>query len=155
MTTQPIPEVAESNIREHLQKLQNYRESILRQVRRVIVGQDAVVNVVLIVLLVGGHTLITGLPGLAKTLLVKTVAGALGLTFRRIQFTPDLMPADITGTDIIEEDIQTGHRSWSFVPGPVFANVILADEINRTPPKTQADMMEAMHEKSVTVLGKT
>ncbi|HLA40753.1 MAG TPA: MoxR family ATPase [Candidatus Glassbacteria bacterium] len=148
-------EITEANLREHLKKLHDYRDAILRQVRRTIVGQDEVVHQVLIVLLVGGHTLITGLPGLAKTLLVKTVAGALGLTFRRIQFTPDLMPADITGTDIIEEDIQTGHRTWNFVPGPIFANVILADEINRTPPKTQAALLEAMQEKSVTVLGKT
>jgi MoxR-like ATPase len=154
MTTQPI-EIAENNIREHLQKLQNYRESILRQVRRVIIGQDEVVNQVLVVLLVGGHALITGLPGLAKTLLVRTVATALGLTFNRIQFTPDLMPADITGTDIIEEDVTTGHRTWKFVPGPVFSNVLLADEINRTPPKTQSALLEAMQEYSVTVLGKT
>ncbi|MBI4459264.1 MAG: AAA family ATPase, partial [Acidobacteria bacterium] len=147
--------IAESNVREHLQRLQSYRDAILQQVRRTIVGQEEVVNLVLTVLLVGGHTLITGLPGLAKTLLVKTVAGTLGLTFRRIQFTPDLMPADITGTDIIEEDITTGHREWKFVPGPVFANVILADEINRTPPKTQAALLEAMQEGSVTVLGKT
>ena len=155
MTTQPIPEIAESNIREHLKKLQDYREAILRQVRRVIVGQDEVVHQVLIVLLVGGHALITGLPGLAKTLLVKSVATALGLSFNRIQFTPDLMPADITGTDIIEEDITTGHRKWTFVPGPVFANVLLADEINRTPPKTQSALLEAMQELNVTVLGKT
>ena len=155
MTTQPIPEIAENNIREHLQKLHNYRESILTQVRRVIVGQEEVVNQLLVVLLVGGHALITGLPGLAKTLLVRTVATALGLTFNRIQFTPDLMPADITGTDIIEEDMTTGHRTWKFVEGPVFTNVLLADEINRTPPKTQSALLEAMQEYSVTVLGKT
>jgi MoxR-like ATPase len=155
MTTQPIPEIAENNIREHLQKLQAYRESILHQVRRVIVGQEEVVNQLLVVLLVGGHALITGLPGLAKTLLVRTVASALGLTFNRIQFTPDLMPADITGTDIIEEDMATGHRTWKFVEGPVFTNVLLADEINRTPPKTQSALLEAMQEYSVTVLGKT
>ncbi|MBI3895921.1 MAG: AAA family ATPase [Acidobacteria bacterium] len=155
MSIPTVPEIAESNIREHLQKLQSYRDAILRQVRRTIVGQEDVVNLVLVVLLVGGHTLITGLPGLAKTLLVKTIAGALGLSFRRIQFTPDLMPADITGTDIIEEDITTGHREWKFVPGPVFANVVLADEINRTPPKTQSALLEAMQEGSVTVLGKT
>jgi MoxR-like ATPase len=121
----------------------------------VIIGQDEVVNQVLVVLLVGGHALITGLPGLAKTLLVRTVATALGLTFNRIQFTPDLMPADITGTDIIEEDVTTGRRTWKFVPGPVFSNVLLADEINRTPPKTQSALLEAMQEYSVTVLGKT
>src|SRR4051812_6052824 len=151
MATQSVPEIHEGNIGEHLKKLQLYREAILKQVRRTIVGQDEAVSQVLIVLLVGGHTLITGLPGLAKTLLVKTVAGALGLTFRRIQFTPDLMPADITGTDIIEEDITTGRRKWTFVPGPVFANVLLADEINRTPPKTQSALLEAMQEFNVTV----
>ncbi|MBI2816444.1 MAG: MoxR family ATPase [Acidobacteria bacterium] len=155
MAIQSVPEIHENNVGEHLRKLQEYREAILRQVRRTIVGQDEAVTQVLIVLLVGGHTLITGLPGLAKTLLVKTVAGSLGLSFRRIQFTPDLMPADITGTDIIEEDISTGRRKWTFVPGPVFANVVLADEINRTPPKTQSALLEAMQEFNVTVLGKT
>ncbi|MCH8266298.1 MAG: MoxR family ATPase [Acidobacteria bacterium] len=155
MSLQSIPKIEEGNIREHVQKLQVYRDSILSQVRRTIIGQDEVVHQVLIVLLVGGHTLITGLPGLAKTLLVKTVARALGLSFHRIQFTPDLMPADITGTDIIEEDKSTGHRAWTFVPGPIFAQVILADEINRTPPKTQAALLEAMQEGNVTVLGKT
>jgi MoxR-like ATPase len=107
----------------------------------------------LLTLLVGGHCLITGMPGTAKTLLVRTLATALGLTFKRIQFTPDLMPTDVTGTDIIEEDITTGHRTWTFVPGPLFANVLLADEINRTPPKTQAALLEAMQELSVTVRG--
>ena len=120
-----------------------------------VIGQDEAVHQVLVVLLVGGHTLITGLPGLAKTLLVKSVASALGLMFKRIQFTPDLMPADITGTDIIEEDMATGHRVWKFVPGPIFTQVLLADEINRTPPKTQSALLEAMQEYSVTVLGKT
>jgi len=104
---------------------------------------------------VGGHCLITGMPGTAKTLLVRTLAGALGLTFKRIQFTPDLMPTDVTGTDIIEEDITTGHRRWTFVPGPIFTNVLLADEVNRTPPKTQAALLEAMQEHSVTVRGTT
>ena len=101
----------------------------------------------------GGHCLITGMPGTAKTLMVRTIAQTLGLTFRRIQFTPDLMPSDITGTDIIEEDITTGHRKWTFVEGPIFGNVVLADEINRTPPKTQAAMLEAMQERSCTVRG--
>jgi MoxR-like ATPase len=155
MSLPPTQEITESNIREHLKKLHDYREAILGQVRRSIVGQDEVVNQVLVVLLAGGHALITGLPGLAKTLLVKTVAGTLGLVFHRIQFTPDLMPADITGTDIIEEDITTGRRSWNFVQGPIFSNVLLADEINRTPPKTQSALLEAMQEHSVTVLGKT
>ena len=126
---------------------------IRTEVRKVIVGQDEVVDSLLLTLLVGGHCLITGMPGTAKTLLVRTLAYALGLTFKRIQFTPDLMPTDVTGTDIIEEDITTGHRTWTFVPGPIFANVLLADEINRTPPKTQSALLEAMQEFSVTVRG--
>ncbi len=118
-------------------------------------GQDEVVEQLLITLLVGGHCLITGLPGTAKTLLVRTLASALGLSFKRIQFTPDLMPTDITGTDILEEDQTTGKRTWTFVPGPLFAHVLLADEINRTPPKTQSALLEAMQELSVTVRGNT
>lgn len=128
-------------------------DEIRTEVRKVIIGQDDVVEHLLLTLLVGGHCLITGMPGTAKTLLVRTLAAALGLSFKRIQFTPDLMPTDITGTDIIEEDT-TGHRKWTFVPGPVFANVLLADEINRTPPKTQAALLEAMQEFSTTVRGK-
>ena len=129
--------------------------AIRTQVRKIIVGQDDVVEHLLVTLLVGGHCLITGMPGTAKTLLVRTLANALGLTFKRIQFTPDLMPTDVTGTDIIEEDITTGHRRWTFVRGPIFTNVLLADEINRTPPKTQAALLEAMQEHSVTVRGTT
>ena len=128
-------------------------ERIRAEVRKIIVGQDEVVEHLLLTLLVGGHCLITGMPGTAKTLLVRTLAYALGLTFKRIQFTPDLMPTDVTGTDIIEEDITTGRRTWTFVPGPLFANVLLADEINRTPPKTQSALLEAMQEFSVTVRG--
>jgi MoxR-like ATPase len=128
-------------------------DAIREQVRKLIIGQDEVVEHLLMTLLVGGHCLITGLPGTAKTLLVRTLADALGLTFKRIQFTPDLMPTDVTGTDIIEEDITTGHRTWTFVPGPLFTNVMLADEINRTPPKTQSALLEAMQELSVTVRG--
>ncbi|MDH3371777.1 MAG: MoxR family ATPase [Gammaproteobacteria bacterium] len=124
------------------------------QVGEVIIGQSEVVEHLLVTLLVGGHCLITGMPGTAKTLLVRALAEALGLNFSRIQFTPDLMPTDVTGTDILEEDSATGHRSWTFVGGPVFANVLLADEINRTPPKTQAALLEAMQEGSVTVRGK-
>ncbi|MEJ0099212.1 MAG: MoxR family ATPase, partial [Pseudomonadota bacterium] len=130
-------------------------DSIRREVRKLIVGQDEVVEQLLLTLLVGGHCLITGLPGTAKTLLVRTLASALGLSFKRIQFTPDLMPTDITGTDILEEDQSTGKRTWTFVPGPLFANVLLADEINRTPPKTQSALLEAMQELSVTVRGNT
>ncbi len=133
-----------------------FRTSLQRirdEVRKVIVGQDEVVEHLLITLLVGGHCLITGMPGTAKTLLVKTLATALGLTFKRIQFTPDLMPTDVTGTDIIDDDPATGRRVWTFVQGPLFTNVLLADEINRTPPKTQAALLEAMQERSVTVRG--
>ena len=122
------------------------------EVGRIIVGQDEVVEHLLITLLVGGHCLVTGMPGTAKTLLVRTLADALGLKFDRIQFTPDLMPTDITGTDIIEDD-DNGKRSWRFIPGPIFTNVLLADEINRTPPKTQAALLEAMQEYSATVRG--
>jgi MoxR-like ATPase len=125
----------------------------MEQVRKVIVGQDEVLDQILIALFVGGHCLITGLPGTAKTLMVRTIAQTLGLEFRRIQFTPDLMPADITGTDIIEEDATSGHRRWTFVRGPIFGNVVLADEINRTPPKTQSALLEAMQELSCTVRG--
>ncbi len=138
------------------QRIARFREveaSIVKQVRRVIVGQEEVLEQVMIALFVGGHCLITGLPGTAKTLLVRTLAQTLGLIFKRIQFTPDLMPSDMTGTDIIEEDQATGHRSWTFVPGPVFANVLLADEINRTPPKTQSALLESMQEHRVTVRG--
>jgi MoxR-like ATPase len=130
-------------------------DAIRVEVRKLIVGQDEVVEQLLITLLVGGHCLITGLPGTAKTLLVRTLASALGLSFKRIQFTPDLMPTDITGTDILEEDQTTGKRTWTFVPGPLFAHVLLADEINRTPPKTQSALLEAMQELSVTVRGNT
>lgn len=127
-------------------------DNIRRQVGQVVVGQDEVVEHLLITLLVGGHCLITGMPGTAKTLLVRTLSEALGLQHNRIQFTPDLMPTDITGTDIISED-GSGQRNWSFVPGPIFTNVLLADEINRTPPKTQAALLEAMQENSATVRG--
>lgn len=128
--------------------------NIREQIRGTIVGQDEVVDNLLITLFVGGHCLITGMPGTAKTLLVHTLASALGLGFKRIQFTPDLMPTDITGTDMVEEDQSTGKREWRFIEGPVFTNVLLADEINRTPPKTQAALLEAMQEKTVTVRGK-
>ena len=128
-------------------------DGIRTQVGKVIIGQEEVVDHLLVTLLVGGHCLITGMPGTAKTLLVRTLAIALGLSYKRIQFTPDLMPTDVTGTDIIEEDIATGRRTWTFVPGPIFANVLLADEINRTPPKTQSALLEAMQEFTVTVRG--
>ena len=134
-------------------RFQPVRDDILAQVRQVIVGQEEVLDQILIALFVGGHCLITGLPGTAKTLMVRTISQTLGLVFKRIQFTPDLMPSDITGTDIIEEDPTTGHRRWTFVPGPIFGNILLADEINRTPPKTQSALLEAMQELSCTVRG--
>ena len=133
--------------------MRSSQKRILQELRKVIVGQQEVIEQVLISLYVGGHSLITGLPGLAKTLLVNSIAQTLGLSFKRIQFTPDLMPADITGTEIIEEDRSTGRRRLEFVRGPIFANIILADEINRTPPKTQAALLEAMQERRVTVRG--
>ena len=129
------------------------RERILTEIRKVIVGQDEVIDQVLMALFTGGHCLITGVPGLAKTLLIKTVAQILDLSFKRIQFTPDLMPADITGTEVLDED--AGHRSLRFVKGPIFAQILLADEINRTPPKTQAALLEAMQEYHVTAAGRT
>jgi MoxR-like ATPase len=125
------------------------------EIAKTIVGQDDVVEQVLLTLLVGGNSLLMGIPGLAKTLLINTVAQVVDLKFSRIQFTPDLMPSDITGTDLVQEDPQTGRRSLEFLPGPVFANIVLADEINRTPPKTQAALLEAMQEHSVTVQGRT
>ncbi len=146
-------EEAVINDEELLDKLSHARESLLREIRKAIIGQDDVVEQVLLSLFVGGHSIITGVPGLAKTLLVRTVASVLDLSFKRIQFTPDLMPADITGTEIIEEDRATGHRAMQFIRGPIFANIVLADEINRTPPKTQAALLEAMQEGRVTVQG--
>lgn len=131
------------------------REKILAQVRRVIVGQDRVIDELLLALFADGHGLLVGVPGLAKTLLISTLARILDLRFNRIQFTPDLMPSDITGTEILEENRATGQRTFKFVQGPVFANLVLADEINRTPPKTQAALLQAMQEKQVTAGGET
>jgi MoxR-like ATPase len=137
------------------ERLRASRTAILEQTRKRIVGQDAVVEQVLMSLMVGGNSIITGVPGLAKTLLIQTVAQVLQLDFSRIQFTPDLMPSDITGTDLVQEDPDTGRRKLVFQRGPVFANVVLADEINRTPPKTQSALLEAMQEHRVTVQGTT
>jgi MoxR-like ATPase len=148
-TTQLDPEVLKTRIA----RFRQVQSEIVTQVRRVIVGQEEVLEQVMIGLFVGGHCLITGLPGTAKTLLVRTMSETLGLIFKRIQFTPDLMPSDITGTDIIEEDPGNGRRTWTFVQGPIFANILLADEINRTPPKTQSALLEAMQEKACTVRG--
>lgn len=131
------------------------RSSLLEQLQRRIVGQEESLELVLVALLARGHALITGVPGLGKTLLVKSLAEALSLRFSRIQFTPDLMPSDVTGTDVIEEDRTTGHREFKFVRGPVFTNLLLADELNRTPPRTQAALLQAMQEYAVTVMGRT
>ncbi len=136
-------------------RMKSGRERILSELKKLIIGQDEVVNQVLLTLFVGGNSLIVGVPGLAKTLLIHTMARVLDLKFNRVQFTPDLMPSDITGTDIIQEDPSTGRRSMVFAPGPIFANIVLADEINRTPPKTQSALLEAMQEHRVTIQGRT
>ena len=148
-------EPEKANEEEILKKLQNGKIKIIEELRKRIYGQDEVIEQTLIALFAGGHCLITGVPGLAKTLLIRSLGEILDLTYKRIQFTPDLMPADITGIDIIEDDQATGKRSIQFVKGPIFANIILADEINRTPPKTQAALLEAMQEYQVTVGGET
>ena len=136
-------------------KMKAGREQILHELRKVIIGQEEVINQVLNTLFVGGNSLIVGAPGLAKTLLIHTMAQVLHLKFSRIQFTPDLMPSDITGTDLVQEDAATGRRQMVFAPGPIFANIVLADEINRTPPKTQSALLEAMQEHRVTIQGRT
>ncbi|MBI2194923.1 MAG: MoxR family ATPase [Planctomycetes bacterium] len=138
-----------------VEELAAARQKILEQIRKVIIGQEQIVDELLSCLFARGNMLIIGVPGLAKTLLISTLAKILALKFKRIQFTPDLMPSDITGTDVIEEDLTTGRRKFTFVPGPLFANIILADEINRTPPKTQAALLQAMQEREVTVGNQT
>src|ERR1700742_3302064 len=151
-SSQPTDLAAEESAA--VEKLQRSYHDMKAELGKVIVGQEAVIEELLIALFCRGHTLLVGVPGLAKTLLISTLARTLGLSFNRIQFTPDLMPSDITGTEVFEEDKSTGTRSMRFVRGPVFANVILADEINRTPPKTQAALLEAMQEHQVTAGGK-
>jgi MoxR-like ATPase len=147
--------VAEISAMDAIAAISEGKERILHEVRKVIVGQAQVVEDVVTSFFAGGHCLITGVPGLAKTLLISSLGRALDLKFRRVQFTPDLMPADITGTEVLEEDRTTGSRNMKFRPGPVFTNILLADEINRTPPKTQAALLEAMQEHQVTVSGNT
>ena len=137
------------------ERLKRGYDDVRREIAKLIIGQDQVIDLVLLSLFTGGNSLIVGVPGLAKTLLINTVAQVLDLKFSRIQFTPDLMPSDITGTEIIQEDQQSGKRRMQFMPGPIFANIVLADEINRTPPKTQAALLEAMQEHRVTVQGQT
>jgi MoxR-like ATPase len=140
---------------EALEKLSETRGRLLSEIRKSVVGQDDVIEQLLITLLARGHCLLTGIPGLGKTLLVKTLANCLSLGFKRIQFTPDLMPADVLGSEVVDEDPTGGKLSFRFVPGPIFSQVVLADEINRTPPKTQAALLEAMEERQVTVAGET
>src|SRR5271167_12803 len=148
--TNPQAELAHGDL-EAIRKLQEAFQDIKRQLARVIVGQDQVIEELLIALFSRGHCILEGVPGLAKTLMISTLSKCLSLAFSRIQFTPDLMPSDITGTEVIEENRTTGHREFKFLEGPLFANIILADEINRTPPKTQAALLEAMQERQVTV----
>jgi len=147
--------IKESTDLEAVEKLKDARDKIKSEIAKVIIGQEKVIDELLIALLSNGHCLLVGVPGLAKTLLISTLAQTLDLKFSRIQFTPDLMPSDITGTEILQEDKSTGHRELRFVKGPVFANIVLADEINRTPPKTQAALLQAMQEHQVTASGQT
>jgi MoxR-like ATPase len=146
---------ADSTESELVARLTAARRTLLEEIHKVIVGQDEVLEQLLVAVLCRGHALLQGVPGLAKTAMVQTLSQVLDLTFNRIQFTPDLMPADITGTDIIQEDPDSGRRQFEFMPGPLFANLVLADEINRTPPKTQAALLEAMQERRVTARGRT
>jgi MoxR-like ATPase len=138
-----------------VEKLNQARDKIKKEIKKVIIGQDRVIDELLIALLSNGHCLLIGVPGLAKTLMISTISRILDLKFQRIQFTPDLMPSDITGTEIIQENVSTGERTFRFVKGPVFANIVLADEINRTPPKTQSALLQAMQEHEVTAGGET
>ena len=152
-------ESTDMDIQQHeiaeIEEFSNRRDTMLGEIRKVIVGQDEVIEEVLIALFARGHCLLVGVPGLAKTLLISTLAEILDLEFNRIQFTPDLMPSDITGTDILQEDAATGKRQFQFLKGPIFTNVLLADEINRTPPKTQAALLQSMQEYKVTAGGTT
>jgi len=145
----------EEQAQDALSRLNETRDRLMGEIRKGIIGQDEVIEQLLITLLARGHCLLTGIPGLGKTLLVKTLAKCLSLGFKRIQFTPDLMPADVVGSEIVDEDPATGKKSFRFSAGPIFSNVVLADEINRTPPKTQASLLEAMEERQVTVSGET
>ncbi|MGM0577835.1 MAG: AAA family ATPase [Myxococcota bacterium] len=157
MTASPTPraDAPATPTAEEVEALADARSRVLGELRKRIIGQDDVIELLLIAMFARGHGLFIGVPGLAKTLLISTLAEAVGLQFNRIQFTPDLMPSDITGTDILEEDHTTGKRFFKFIKGPIFANILLADEINRTPPKTQAALLQAMQEKRVTAAGTT
>lgn len=153
--TAPSAETSDPQHIAAVEEVAQQRQVILNEIKKVIVGQDNVIEELLIALIARGHCLLVGVPGLAKTLLISTLADVLHLGFKRIQFTPDLMPSDITGTDILEEDPETGRRRYRFLQGPIFANMVLADEINRTPPKTQAALLQAMQEYRVTASGQT
>jgi len=150
-----MPETVRTDDIQLLERLTDAQKKIKRELAKVIVGQEAIIENLIITLLCRGHCLLIGVPGLAKTLMISSLSRVLDLSFSRIQFTPDLMPSDIIGTEVIEEDPESGKRSFRFVRGPVFANIILADEINRTPPKTQSALLEAMQEHAVTVQGST
>lgn len=145
---------SEAEVLKAVQELRGAHDRIVKELHKVVVGQDDVIEQLLIAIFARGHALLVGVPGLAKTLLIRTLADTMSLKFSRIQFTPDLMPSDITGTEVLQEDKTTGRREFRFLPGPIFANIILADEINRTPPKTQAALLEAMQEIQVTAGGK-
>ena len=147
--------ITQEKAEDALGRLNETRDHLLSEIRKGVVGQDQVIEELLITLLARGHCLLTGIPGLGKTLLVKTISKCLSLEFKRIQFTPDLMPADVVGSEVVDEDPTSGRKSFRFAPGPIFSNVVLADEINRTPPKTQAALLEAMEERQVTVSGQT
>jgi MoxR-like ATPase len=148
----PVPPPSSGDV-QAVAKLGEAREQLITELRKVIVGMDQVIDETLIAVFAKGHSLLEGVPGLAKTLLISSIAKCLSLTFKRIQFTPDLMPSDITGTEVLQDDPETGHRKFEFTKGPIFANIVLADEINRTPPKTQAALLEAMQEKMVSAGG--
>ncbi|HEY5793334.1 MAG TPA: MoxR family ATPase [Chthoniobacterales bacterium] len=151
----PAPEAAASPDLDAVQFCRSAYQEVQREISKVVVGQTSVVEEILIAILTRSHALLVGVPGLAKTLLISTLAKTMQMSFKRIQFTPDLMPSDITGTEVIYQDPVSGHKEFKFLPGPLFANIVLADEINRTPPKTQAAMLEAMQERRVTVGGTT
>jgi MoxR-like ATPase len=153
--TKPRKRARRPSLQTTLKRIQAAREAILRELRKVIVGEDEPIDQVLAAILAGGHCMIQGPPGTAKTILIASLARVMDLEFKRIQFTPDLMPSDISGTEILEEDTTSGRRFIKFVRGPVFTNILMADEINRTPPKTQAALLEVMQEKQVTIGGKT
>ena len=155
MGTIPRPVLEAENDLEAVERLKQAKQKITQEIAKVIVGQHKIVEQLLIALLSNGHCLLVGVPGLAKTLLISTLSAALDLKFSRIQFTPDLMPSDITGTEVLEEDLSTGKKAFRFVRGPIFANIVLADEINRTPPKTQSALLQAMQEHQVTAAGET